>query len=159
MSENAKEEVVLFHLNPVGVSLEEVPVLVLTDTSVNIVEGLQADPLWLASQFKVSGDQAKVSDLVAKLSDKIVEVVSVRFFSQLTGIELIEFASFAGDSTMPFRTRYAVKHQGESAILYSSLSRKVASGWAVSEELKIISTKNLKPVKTLGRSLKIPGRK
>ncbi|MEA9886093.1 hypothetical protein VDG05_17445 [Xanthomonas campestris pv. raphani] len=136
MSEMDSSEAYVFQVS--GTGLPETPpvLLLIAQGSARIMEG-HDDYERILSNFSAVKNRITKKKL-SEFAPQIFEVISVRFFSQETGLEVIEFASFEGNNTVPLRSRFAVKRTGQELTLYSSQSLTAAAGWMAAENKKII---------------------
>ncbi|WP_153064986.1 hypothetical protein [Xanthomonas arboricola] len=137
MSEMDSSRAYVFQVS--GAGLPETPpvLLLIAQDSVKIMEG-HGDYDTIRSSFSIVKNPSSQRRKIIEFAPKILEVMSVRFFSQETGLEVIEFASFEGSNTTPMKRRFAVKRVGQELTLYSSSSLNVAAGWMAAENKNIL---------------------
>lgn len=108
------------------------------DSPGEVIDISDWNPSKILSDFEIVSDpvQANMSLKVARA--KIFEVAQVKFFSQASGVKVVEIAEFDEFLTGPSHIRYVIQLDGDEISLATRPSLELATGYAINEEDRLL---------------------
>lgn len=140
MSTNQKKpEAIVFSVTPADDAHGAQVIFSLTsDGAVCLLDGESAKPENFLKKYSIVREKSRVKKGIVYLEENLplFAVPLTKFFSQATGVEVVELATYEVGSILPVRVSYSVSRKGDKFTLSVRSDLTSATGDALHEERK-----------------------